>query len=324
MTKPVLGIFTPILHLPGIKKTLTEYFDVLYYPDTTYKQALLNIDKVEYIFTNPNKLKFRFDSKILKNAYNLKVFATASTGQDHVDLDYLRSKGIEFISLRSQIDLLEKLTSTSELAFLFLMSYARKFVQAVNHVKECNWDYEKFIGSRIQDLKVGVIGFGRLGRIFSNYCYQFGAKVGVYDPYVNIDSKYISYDNLGNLFKDCDAVSIHVHLETHTANLVNSKYLNLTKSNFALINTSRGLIVNELDVSKWIDKSPGHFYLADVLSSEQGEINENILLKRLVSSDQVFITPHIGGMTFEGQKMAYERITNKLIESLQIRSDFFA
>ena len=314
MTRPVLGIYTPILHLPQIHKILSQHFEVLYYPDLTYEEALENIGNVEYIFTNPNKLKFKFDSKLLENACKLKLFATASTGQDHVDINFLQSKKIEFISLRNQYKVLEKLTSTSELAFLFLMSYARNFTQALQSVKQGDWDYQKFVGNRIQDLRIGVIGFGRLGKIFSNYCYQFGANVGVYDPYVTIDPRYLTYTSLADLFKDSDVISIHVHLESITKNLIDLNLLNLTKSNFGLINTSRGSIVNEADICNWIDKSREHFYLTDVVSNELDDISESELIKKSIACSQIIVTPHIGGMTLRGQSIAYETIANQIID----------
>ena len=313
MTRPVLGIYTPILHLPQIHKILSQHFDILYYPDLTYAEALENIGNVEYIFTNPNKLKFKFDSKLLENACKLKLFATASTGQDHVDINFLQSKKIKFISLRSHHEVLEKLTSTSELAFLFLMSYARKYTQALQSVKQGEWDYQKFVGNRIQDLRIGVIGFGRLGKIFSNYCHQFGANVGIYDPYVTIDPRYLKYTSLEGLFKDSDVISIHAHLDSTTKNLIDLNLLNLTKSNFGLINTSRGAIVNETDICKWIDKAQGHFYLTDVVTDELNDNRKSELIEKSVTSGQIIVTPHIGGMTLQGQIIAYKTIANEIL-----------
>lgn len=317
MHKPLLGVYTPILHIPNLYEDLEKNFEIIYHPDSDYENALININKFEYIFTNPNKLKFTFDKTLLQRAIKLKVFATASTGENHVDLEYLRSTGVKFISLKERKDVIKNLTSTAELAFLFLLSYARKFIPAIESVKNKEWDYEKFIGERIQDLSIGVIGYGRLGQLFSHYCKSFGATVGVYDPYRNIDSKFITFKNLNDLFSNCNAISLHVHLNKETEELINSTLLNLTMENCALINTSRGRIVNEPNIIEWLEKSGGHYYFADVLQDENGNIHNSKLLEKSHLLSQTIITPHIGGMTYQGQNIAYRDIAKLLVEELQ-------
>ena len=59
----------------------------------------------------------------------------------------------------------------------------RNIIYSYNDVKKGNWDYTKFIGNQLNNLNVGVIGFGRLGKKYAHYCKAFNAKVHVYDPY---------------------------------------------------------------------------------------------------------------------------------------------
>jgi phosphoglycerate dehydrogenase-like enzyme len=87
--------------------------------------------------------------------------------------------------------------------------------------------------------------------------------------------------------------------------------------NCALINTSRGRIVNEPNIIKWLEKSEGHYYFADVLQDENGNIYNSKLLEKLHLSPQIIITPHIGGMTYQGQNIAYRDIAKLLVEELQ-------
>jgi D-3-phosphoglycerate dehydrogenase len=316
MKLPILGVFTPIAHIPNLDKKLSKYFEVLYYPDVNYLHAINKIEQIEYIFTNPNKLQFKFDANLLTKASQLKAIATASTGDSHIDLEFLARNGIEFFSLKSNFSVLNNLTSTAELAFLFLLSANRNFPESVNSVKNGHWDYEKFIGNRIRDIQIGVIGFGRLGKMFSQFCDNFGAKVAIFDPYVEIFEPYVKYLSLEKLFSECDAISIHVHLNKNTTQLINEDLLNQTKSNFVLINTSRGQIVNEKSIIDWIKKSGGHKYYADVLAEENINLVDNDLIEFSKITDQVIITPHIGGMTVEGQKIAYNAVADLLIESL--------
>jgi phosphoglycerate dehydrogenase-like enzyme len=83
-----------------------------------------------------------------------------------------------------------------------------------------------------------------------------------------------------------------------------------------LINTSRGGIVNEESILKWVSNSSGHFYFTDVLSDENGNIEKSILIKTASTMSQIVITPHIGGMTQQGQSIAYNEIADILINEI--------
>ena len=75
------------------------------------------------------------------------------------------------------------------------MSLLRKIPQSKKHVSEYKWDYTQFMGRQIKDLNIGIIGYGRLGKMMYKYCRSFGAKVMVYDPYVT----NIACNNLENM-----------------------------------------------------------------------------------------------------------------------------
>ena len=92
---------------------------------------------------------------------------------------------ISIISLKNEVNFLSQVTSTAELAFTMMLTMVRKISPAVHDVYLDNWDCEKFIGKQIQDLNIGVLGMGRLGKIFSSYCNAFDPKLSFYDPFVD-------------------------------------------------------------------------------------------------------------------------------------------
>ena len=98
------------------------------------------------------------------------------------------------ISLRKDLNVLKNISSTAELAFLLMMLSIRDVLLSSRDVKKGNWDCEKFVGRQIDHLNIGVVGFGRLGKMFASYAHAFKAKVYIYDPYVK---KYFT------LFKLC-------------------------------------------------------------------------------------------------------------------------
>ena len=127
-------------------------------------------------------------------------------------------------------------------------------------------------------------------------------------------SKFINKCNsLEELFKLCDIVSLHLHVNNETENLIDKKILSVAKNDLILINTSRGEIVNNSHLIQFLKKNKNASYATDVLSNEIQEKKDNIVLNYLKKSDkQIIVTQHIGGMTLEGQQIAY----NGVLESL--------
>ena len=79
---------------------------------------------------------------------------------------------------------MKDITSTAELAFTLMMSGIRNLIPSIEDVKKGRWDCEVFIGRQVSELKIGLIGFGRLGKAFSKYCLAFSGKLVIYDPFV--------------------------------------------------------------------------------------------------------------------------------------------
>jgi phosphoglycerate dehydrogenase-like enzyme len=140
------------------------------------------------------------------------------------------------------------------------------------------------------------------------YCKAFDAKVSVYDPYVK------GYDkvSLEDFISKCDVLSIHVHLNDETKYMINKDSLKKAKNNLVLINTSRGAIVKEEDIISLINNKLIGAYGTDVIENENDDIKKSILINEMKSNKKILVTPHLGGMTIEGQTKAYTWAINKL------------
>ena len=112
------------------------------------------------------------------------------------------------------------------------------------------------------------------------------------------------------MFTKCDVISLHVHLNSETKNLINLNLMKKAKNNLIIINTSRGDIINEKDLLIALKKKHISGYGADVLSDELKDIHKSQILKN-INKHNIIITPHIGGMTAQGQKKEYEWAINK-------------
>ena len=171
-----------------------------------------------------------------------------------------------------------------------------------------------YIGRQISELTFGVIGYGRLGKFYSQYCDAFGSKVIVYDPYKDVTHPRIErVSTLEEIAKESDVISIHAHVTEETIHLLNSEFFNEVKDDVLIVNTSRGEIVDELSLLKKLKENKSIKYATDVLEGEFTSFDSQPLINFAKENpNQIIITPHIAGMTTEAQSIAYKRAANLL------------
>lgn len=305
--KKILCI-TPVKHLEGVFELFNDYGHVIYEPDIN-KENLIKLLKdisIEYIFTNPNKQGFIIDSKVLKNS-GIKLINTCSTGTNHIDLTYCKENKIKVLSLTKDMDLINDLPSTSELAFGLMCSLFRKINPGLVDVQNGNWNYEPFIGKQIKGSTIGIIGYGRLGKIMENFCRAFEMNVIIHDP-------YLGFENLDELLRSSDVISLHVHVTEETRDMVSKSFLSKMKKNSYLINTSRGELVDENAIIESMELGHLMAYATDVIRDEFGNKESSKLVEYSKLNNNVIITPHVGGMTWEGQTKAYKWAISKFKE----------
>ena len=297
---------TQLKHLDGVYDLLKEFGYVTYVPDITKEElkSTLFETKTKYLFTNPNKQPFILDEEVLKDS-NIKVINTCSTGTNHIDMEYCKENNIEVWHLAKDYELINQLPSTAEHAFGLMLSLIRKIPMSFHSVRDGNWDYEPYIGRQLRGLTIGIIGYGRLGKMMETYCYAFGMTVKIHDPYEG-------YDDLNLVLRESDVISLHVHVTGETVGMINGKTISKMEKKPYLINTSRGEVVYEKKVIEAIEEGKLSGYATDVITDEFGNIHNSKLIEFSMNpTNNVIITPHVGGMTWEGQTKAYKWAINK-------------
>jgi D-3-phosphoglycerate dehydrogenase / 2-oxoglutarate reductase len=311
-------VITPIKHIAGVPKILENIGHITYMDDPNLEEVIKVAHEYDAIYTNPNKSKVFIGPNLIDAAKNLKVICTASTGTNHIDKAYAQEKKIPILALTRESAVIERISSTAEHAFALTMTSLRHVIKSHNKAIKGEWDYTKYIGRQMNYLTVGVIGYGRLGSIYSRYCRAFGSRVLVYDPYKKVANNDLEQVNdLNFLLEESDVIAIHVHVTEETLGMVNAEYFKKMKNDVLIINTSRGDIVNELDLVAFLKKTPKAKIATDVLADEIRNRLDSPLFKYAQQSDQVVITQHIGGMTREAQEIAYGHAAHQL-------SKFFA
>lgn len=316
-TKIKILVITPVKHIKGLVEILESIGIVDYLDDPSLDEVIKTIRNYDAIFTNPNKSKVFIGKALLDSAEKLKVICTASTGTNHIDKEIAKDKKIPIIALTEERQVISKISSTAELAFGLTLDGLRNITISHNNAMMGQWDYTKYIGRQMDALTIGVIGYGRLGSIYCDYCKAFGSRLMVFDPYKEVDEKNIEQvDNISKLLGEADVIAIHVHVTEETIGMINQEHISQMKSNVLLINTSRGDIINEEDLVNFLHLNPESKVATDVLANEIQNRESSPLLKYAMKSNQVVITQHIGGMTCEAQEIAYGHAAKLL-------SDFF-
>lgn len=302
---------TPIDHLEGLRRNLMKKGKLIYKPNINKKDLKKILEKnkrINVIFCNPNRQGYILNKEILQNS-SVKLINTASTGLNHINQDDCKKLNIKILSLTKDFKLIKKLPSTSELSFGLMINLQRNIFQSFQSVKNKKWDYTPFIGQELSSLTIGIIGLGRLGNLMANYAKAFGMRVFYYDPFKQT-RKYKKI-NLKRLVQIADVISIHAHVNNQTKYMINKKILKFAKKKPVIINTSRGELVNEQDIIWGLKNKIISGYGADVIEKEFIDINKSPIIKN-INKYNIIITPHIGGMTYQGQLRAYVYAINKL------------
>jgi len=303
-----IAIITPIKHLPGVQKLIESKGSIFYLEEGNKHEVrnLLLTKNIDTIICNPNQQTYKIDKELLEGT-QVSLINTCSTGMNHIDVNYCNNANVIIYSLTKDYELINNLPSTSELAFGLMLSLLRKIPESKHHTLNYQWDYTQFIGRQVKNLKIGIIGYGRLGKMMEGYCRAFNAQTFIYDPYVGVPQT-----SLEQMFQECDVISLHVHVTNETKYMISSKLLGLSKKGLYLINTSRGEIVNEEDIVQALGNKNLLGYGADVIEDEFDDLTKSPIIKAMNEGKNIIVTPHIGGMTIEGQTKAYKWAINKL------------
>ena len=258
------------------------------------------------------------DKEIINVAVKLKAILTATTGLNHIDIEYANQKNIKVISLQGEYEFLKNISATSEHTIGLLLSLLRNIPDASNSIKENIWDRNLFKGKEISGKIFGVLGYGRIGTKVAKYAQAFGAKVIVYDVRKITSNKkdIVIVDTVDELLENCDILSIHVPFNKSTSNLIDKSKIDKMKKTSIIINTSRGEIINEVDLLSALETSQISGAALDVLANEHiSPIKQSHpLIEYAKTHKNLIITPHIGGATYESMHKTEVFMAKKLSE----------
>lgn len=225
---------------------------------------------------------------VLKQLPDLKVISRCGTGMNNVDLDAAKELGIEVYNTPTiHVD------GVAELALTAALSSLRNVARNDKTVRTGEWN--KTMGRSLYDKKIGIIGFGKVGRKFCELLLPFTKNLFFFDPFVDEKNEYefgAKRLDLKDLIRTVDVLSIHVPYTEENHHLINAENLTLAKEDVTIINTSRGGLINENDLFDFLTDHPQAAAYLDVFENEPYDGN-------LVSLENTTFSPHVGTSTKE-------------------------
>ena len=196
--------------------------------------------------------------------------------------------------------------AVAEHAMALLLTINRRTHKAYIRTRDFNFSLQGLAGFDLYGKTVGIIGTGKIGRVFADICKGFGMNVLAYDKFPATNSG-LNYVELPELFEKSDIISLHCPLTEETRHIINAESIAMMKKGVTIINTSRGALVNTEDLITGIkDRKVGAACL-DVYEEEgdlfyedySGHIVEDDKLVRLIAMPNVIVTSHQAFLTNE-------------------------
>lgn len=260
--------------------------------------------------------RFKIDKEFIEKATNLKFIARVGAGLESIDCDYAASKNIHLIAAPEG-----NRNAVGEHALGMLLSLMNKLNRADKMVREGHWVREGNRGHELDGKTVGLIGYGNMGKSFAKKLRGFDIEVLCYDILPNVADGNAKQVSLADLQSEADVLSLHIPWTPDTDKMVNADFINAFAKPFWFINTSRGknVVTDDLTVGLQSGKILGAGL--DVLEYEKLSF-ENLFIDAekpkafdyLLQAENVLLTPHIAGWTFESHAKLAQVIADKIIK----------
>jgi len=258
--------------------------------------------------------RFKIDKTFLDKATSLQFIARVGAGLESIDCDYASSKGIHLIAAPEG-----NRNAVGEHTLAMLLSLMNNLNKANSEIKLGQWNRESNRGHELDGKTVGIIGYGNMGKAFAKKLRGFDVKVVFHDILPNVADENAQQVSLEELQEKADVLSLHIPWTPETDKMVNADFINHFAKPFWFINTSRGNNVVTADLVTALKSGKILGAGLDVLEYEKLSFeslfqDQNIpeAFQYLLQADNVLLSPHIAGWTFESHEQLARVIVNKI------------
>jgi len=239
-------------------------------------------------------LNEKVNQELLAAAPKLRIAANVAVGYDNINVADCTKRGVAATNTPGVLD-----ETTADFAWTLLMAVARRLPEGeelARSGKWKGWDLDQLVGADVWGKTLGVVGFGRIGRAMARRASGFQMKVIYYDAVrapLDVERGYhAEYRDLNALLSEADFVSLHVPLLPETRGLFNAKTFSQMKPTAFLINTARGLVVDEAALVEALESKKIAGAALDVYEKEP-------LINPGLKRPNVVLAPHIASASLE-------------------------
>lgn len=270
-------------------------------------------DKIENYHGIVIRSRFKIDKTFLDKATNLQFIARVGAGLESIDCDYATEKGVHLIAAPEG-----NANAVGEHALGMLLSLFNNLNKANNEVKSGQWKREANRGHELEGKTVGIIGYGNMGKSFAKKLRGFDVTVLCHDILPNMGDVNATQVSLSELQETADVLSLHTPWTLETDKMINADFINKFKKSFWFINTARGNSVVTADLVEALQSGKILGAGLDVLEYEKlsfetlFEGEKPAAFEYLLQAENVLLTPHIAGWTFESHQKLAQTIVDKI------------
>src|SRR6266446_4534788 len=236
----------------------------------------------------------KVNEELLQAAPKLRIAANVAVGFDNIDVAACTKRGVAATNTPGVLD-----ETTADFAWTLLMAVARRLGEGEALARSGEWkgwDLDQLVGADVWGKTLGLVGFGRIGRAVARRAAGFQMKVIYYDAVrapLDVERGFhAEYRDLNGLLREADFVSVHVPLLPETRGLFNAKTFSLMKPSSFLINTARGLVVDEAALVQALENKKIAGAALDVYEKEP-------LINASLNRPNVVLAPHIASASLE-------------------------
>ena len=245
------------------------------------------------------------DSNVLDACPSVKLFARMGAGFDGIDLDACTKRGVAVTNTPGG-----NAEAVAEYALSMMLALSRKIVMIDAATRKGVW--KQVFGTCLLRKTIGILGFGNIGKCVAKFVKGFDMRILVYDVYKDEEfaKKHgCTYVPLETLLRESDFITIHTPFIDETANMISTKEFEMMKPGVQLCNCARGGVVDEAAMIAALKSGKLKGAALDVFSEEPLPLSSE-----LYKLENVILSPHTAGMTYEGRGKVVEMAFQNVVE----------
>lgn len=252
----------------------------------------------------------KVDAEVVDAAINLKWIGRVGSGMENIDVAYCKTKNIVCVNSPEGNG-----NAVGEHCLAMLLNLLNNITKSNNELKQNLFLREENRGEELDGKTIGIIGYGHTGSAFAKKLCGFDVEILVYDKYKIATDSFVKNVSLAELKNKCDVISFHLPYNEETHYYLHLDFIADCAKQPIFINTSRGAVVNIIDVINGLENNKIKGLCIDVYEDEpitKNKIHSIEIYQKLFAFNNVIATPHIAGWTIESKYKLAKILMDKL------------